>query len=125
MAERFGIPWSGRRYDPSEWKSADHINRSISSANACLYAVTEAAILVAGYSPAVGFLHSGKPLSFVYDIADLYKFDVSLPVAFQVVAEKEVDVEGSVRRRLRDKFSEARLMERIISDIEEVLDVGD
>ena len=57
----------------------------ISAANACLYGVTEAAILVAGYSPAVGFLHTGRPLSFVYDVADVYKFEVSVPVAFEVV----------------------------------------
>ena len=126
LGTKYGVPWEGRRYDPAQWSKANPINRAISAANACLYGVTEAAILVAGYSPAVGFLHTGKPLSFVYDIADLYKFEVSVPVAFEVVAEKQGgDVEGQVRRRLRDVFKEQKLMARVIPDIEAVLDVGD
>jgi len=125
VAAQFNVPWKGRRYDPSEWKLADDSNRAISSANACLYGVTEAAILVAGYSPAVGFLHSGKPLSFVYDIADLYKFQITVPLAFQVVAERVKDVEGEVRRRLRDVFKREGLIAKIIPDIEAVLDVAD
>jgi CRISP-associated protein Cas1 len=125
LAKMHNVPWGGRRYEPAQWTKANPINRAISAANACLYGVTEAAILVAGYSPAVGFLHTGRPLSFVYDIADLYKFEVSVPVAFEVVAKGASDVEGTVRRTLRDRFKEQRLMARIIPDIEEVLDVGD
>jgi CRISPR-associated protein Cas1 len=126
IAAKHGVSWEGRRYNPVQWSQGNPINRAISAANACLYGVTEAAVLVAGYSPAVGFLHTGKPLSFVYDIADLYKFDVSVPVAFEVVAEnKHKDVEGAVRRRLRDVFKRERMMARLIPDIEGVLDVGD
>lgn len=125
LAKKYGVPWEGRRYDPAQWTRADPINRAISAANACLYGVTEAAVLVAGYSPAVGFLHTGKPLSFVYDIADLYKFEVSVPIAFEVVAGGAREVESAVRRRLRDVFKERKLMARLVPDIEAVLDVGD
>ncbi|MFO0650366.1 MAG: type I-E CRISPR-associated endonuclease Cas1e [Polyangiales bacterium] len=126
LSEKHGVPWSGRRYDPAEWSRGDVINRAISAANACLYGVTEAAILVAGYSPAVGFLHTGRPLSFVYDVADVYKFEVSVPVAFEVVAKGAGNnPEGAVRKQLRDVFKTKRLMARIIPDIEGMLDVGD
>lgn len=125
MAKTFGVPWKGRQYDPKAWNKGSDINRAISAANACLYGLTESAVLVAGYSPAVGFLHSGRPLSFVYDIADLFKFEVSVPAAFEVVAKSVPDPEGVVRRLLRDRFRNSRLMERIIPTIEEVLDVGD
>lgn len=125
MAKAFGVPWKGRQYDPKAWNKGSDINRAISAANACLYGLTESAVLVAGYSPAVGFLHSGRPLSFVYDIADLFKFEVSVPAAFEVVAKGGNDPEGTVRRLLRDRFRESRLMEKIIPTIEEVLDVGD
>lgn len=127
LAEEHGVRWTGRSYDPAKWTAGDEINRAISAANACMYGVTEAAILVAGYSPAVGFLHTGRPLSFVYDVADLYKFDLSVPVAFAVVAEKKHrgDVEGAVRRRLRDAFKEQRVMAKIIPDIEDILAVGE
>ena len=125
LAVEFGMKWEGRRYDPSQWLKSNHVNRAISAANACLYAVAECAVLVAGYSPAVGFLHSGKPLSFVYDIADLFKFEVSVPAAFEVVSKRSLDPEGDVRRLLRTRFQAAKLMERLVPTIEEVLDVGD
>jgi len=124
LAKTHGVSWDGRRYDPNEWTQSNDINRAISSANAALYALTESAILVAGYSPAVGFLHTGKPLSFVYDIADLYKFEVSVPVAFEVVRDRKADVSRAVRNRLRDRFLATRLLERVIPDIEDVLEAG-
>ena len=124
LAKEYGVAWTGRRYDPNTWSESNDINRAISSSNAALYALTEAAVLVAGYSPAVGFLHTGKPLSFVYDIADIYKFDVSVPVAFAVVRDNVTPVENEVRRRLRTQFASSRLMERIIPEIEEILQAG-
>ncbi|MCJ1883214.1 CRISPR-associated endonuclease Cas1, partial [Pseudomonas nitroreducens] len=74
-------------------------NRCLSAATACLYGVAEAAVLAAGYAPAVGFIHTGKPLSFVYDIADIYKFDTVVAVAFQVAARQPREVEREVRLR--------------------------
>jgi len=71
MAKQYGVTWKGRRYDPKDWKMGDKINQCISAANACLYGITEAAVLAAGYAPAVGFIHTGKPLSCVYDSADI------------------------------------------------------
>ncbi len=125
IAGAHGLTWSGRRYDPNEWQKSNDINRAISSANACLYAVTEAAVLVAGYSPAIGFLHTGKPLSFVYDIADLFKFEVSVPAAFEIVAKQEKNPDSAVRRLLRTRFREKKMLERLIPTIEDVLDVAD
>ncbi len=97
-------------------------NRCLSAATACLYGVTEAAVLAAGYAPAVGFIHTGKPLSFVYDIADVYKFETVVPVAFKVAASQpHGNVERAVRLGCRDAFRETRLLDRIIPDIEEIL----
>ncbi len=125
IAAAYGVAWTGRRYDPKEWRHSNSINRAISSANACLYAVTEAAVLVAGYSPAIGFLHTGKPLSFVYDVADLFKFEVSVPAAFEVVAKGEAEADTAVRRLLRWRFRDQKLMEKLIPTIEDLLDVAD
>ena len=124
IAKQHGLEWTGRKYDPREWKKSNDINRAISSANACLYAVTEAAVLVAGYSPAIGFLHTGKPLSFVYDIADLFKFEVSVPAAFEVVARQVKEPEAVVRRLLRTRFRDLKVLETLIPTIEDVLDVA-
>ncbi len=125
QAQRYGVSWRGRRYDPKDWGTADQANRALSSATACLYGLSEAAILAAGYAPAVGFLHTGKPQSFVYDIADIFKFDTVVPVAFKVAAKPCADMEGAVRRGCRDAFRKTKLLETIIPAIHEVLAAGD
>jgi CRISPR-associated protein Cas1 len=125
LSEQFGVKWQGRLYDQDDWDHADPLNRALSSANACLYGLCHAAILSAGYSPAIGFIHTGKMLSFVYDVADLYKTDLTVPVAFQTVAESQLEVERRVRIVCRDIFHGQKLMERILPDIAEVLDARD
>ena len=126
LAQRFGVTWKGRDYDTQEWDASDVANRCLSAATACLYGVTEAAVLAAGYAPAVGFIHTGKPLSFVYDIADVYKFETVVPVAFKVAASQpHGNVERAVRLGCRDVFRETRLLDRIIPDIEEILAAGE
>jgi len=121
LAQRFGVHWKGRDYDPDAWDSSDLPNRCLSSATACLYGVAEAAVLAAGYAPAVGFIHTGKPLSFVYDVADVYKMETVVPVAFRVAAERPANPERAVRLGCRDVFRQVRLLDRIIPDIETML----
>jgi CRISPR-associated protein Cas1 len=118
-----GVPWHGRSYDRGRWSTADPVNRALSAANSCLYGVCHAAILATGYSPAIGFIHTGKQLSFVYDIADLYKAEVAIPIAFQAAAVQEDQIERRVRIAVRDQFHRSRLLERIASDIEDCLAV--
>lgn len=115
-----GVPWSGRAYKRDQWRAADPVNRALSCANSCLYGVCHAAIVAAGYSPAIGFVHTGKMLSFVYDIADLYKADVTLPAAFRVVHDGQGEIERRTRQACRDAFREARLLERVIPDLETI-----
>lgn len=124
LAQTYHVPWQGRNYDVSAWHRGDPINRALSCATSCLYGITEAAILVAGYSPALGFLHSGKPRSFVYDIADLVKFDTVVPLAFEMTGNNPRVSEGEIRRACRDLFQRQRLLGRIIPMIEEVLQAG-
>lgn len=124
LAQRHGLEWKRRDYDPEEWGSGDVVNRCVSAATACLYGITEAAVLAAGYAPAVGFIHTGKPRSFVYDIADLFKFDTVVPVAFRTAASDPRQPERVVRLGCRDIFRQTRLLEQIIPTIEEILAAG-
>ena len=125
IAKKYGVEWKARNYDANEWDKGDLPNRCLSSATACLYGVTEAAVLAAGYAPAVGFIHTGKPLSFVYDMADIYKFETVVPVAFKIAAKSPHNPEQQVRIACRDVFRESRLLERIIPGIEEILSAGE
>lgn len=126
LARQYGVDWKARDYDAKDWESADIANRCLSAATSCLYGVTEAAVLAAGYAPAVGFIHTGKPLSFVYDIADVYKFETVVPVAFKIAGSNPVgNWERAVRLACRDMFRQTRLLDRIIPDIETILAAGE
>ena len=124
LAQKYGVAWKNRNYDQKTWESGDIPNRCLSSATACLYGITEAAVLAAGYAPAIGFIHTGKPLSFVYDIADVVKFDTVVPVAFAEAAKEPDEPERSVRLACRDVFRSSKLLERLIPMIEEILASG-
>jgi CRISPR-associated protein Cas1 len=125
IAGKYGVDWKARNYDVDDWGQGDIANRCLSSATACLYGVTEAAVLAAGYAPAIGFIHTGKPLSFVYDVADVYKFETVVPLAFRIAARSPVNAEQQVRLACRDSFRETRLLERIIPGIEDMLAAGE
>lgn len=125
LAKQYGVEWNGRRYDPKDWKKGDKINQCLSAATSCLYGITEAAILAAGYAPAIGFVHSGKPLSFVYDIADLVKFETVVPVAFKVASKQPQKPDREVRIACREEFRSSRILKRLIPLIEEVLSAGE
>lgn len=125
LAKQHGIDWHGRRYDPKDWGKGDVVNQCISAATSCLYGVTEAAILAAGYAPAIGFIHSGKPLSFVYDIADIIKFETVVPVAFKVASKKPYKPDREVRLTCREIFRTNKVLKRLIPLIEEVLSAGE
>lgn len=117
LSREFDVPWTGRSYARDQWDSANPVNRALSSANSCLYGVCHAALTSVGYSPALGFVHTGKALSFVYDVADLYKTETSLPAAFHAVQSGAVDVERAARQALRDEFHRTRLLGRIVEDL--------
>jgi CRISPR-associated protein Cas1 len=124
LAKQYNVEWKHRNYDHTEWGSGDVPNRCLSSATACLYGISEAAILAAGYAPAVGFIHTGKPQSFVYDIADVFKFETVVPVAFRVAAKKPHNPERDVRIACRDVFRQSKVLSRIIPAIEVILAAG-
>lgn len=125
LARQYGVEWKRRNYDHTQWESGDIPNRCLSSATACLYGVTEAAILAAGYAPAVGFIHTGKPQSFVYDIADIFKFETVVPVAFRIASRNPHNPERDVRIACRDVFRQSKLLNRIIPSIEQILAAGE
>lgn len=118
---RTGVAWHKRIVDLNDFTAGDSINQALSAANSALYGVIHSVIVALGCSPSLGFVHSGHVRSFVFDIADLYKAECTIPIAFDVVAEELQDVTGSVRRRVRDRVFTSRLIERSIKDIHVLL----
>ena len=126
LAKKYGVEWKFRNYDVSDWDAGDTANKCMSSATACLYGLCEAAILAAGYAPAIGFIHTGKPQSFVYDLADVFKFETVVPIAFKIAAKNNSQTaEREVRLACRDSFRETKLLEKLIPSIEEIFSAGE
>lgn len=116
-AGQYGLEWEGRNYDRNKWVGADPPNRALSAATACLYGVCHAAILSLGFSPALGFVHVGKQLSFVYDLADLYKMEMAVPVAFEQAKDGMQDLDRRTRQAMRDRFRDNRFLETVSTDL--------
>lgn len=123
-SERTAVPWHGRSYDRSNWLASDPVNRGLSSANACLYGIAHAAIVHLGCSPGLGFIHTGHVLSFVYDVADLYKAEVTIPLAFDAAAAGG-RIERAARIAVRDRAVELGLLRRMAADIRTLLGAGE
>jgi CRISPR-associated protein Cas1 len=122
-SRQYNVLWFGRSYERNQWQASDPVNRALSAANACLNSLCHAAIVSAGYSPGLGFIHTGKQLSFVYDVADLYKTKLTVPLAFQLTAESPLKVETRIRQACRDKFHQYQLLGRILDDLDRLLNL--
>lgn len=119
LTRQHGIGRFRRNYRPDQWDSQDPVNLALSAANTCLYGIAHAAVLALGCSPALGFVHNGKQHAFLYDIADLYKAETTIPLAFSL--HSSTDPERDARLRLRDGFRLFKLMPRIVTDIQALL----
>lgn len=121
QAARTGIIWRGRKYTPGDFASGDAVNQAITAAAQAMYGIAHAVVCALGCSPALGFVHSGHELAFVLDIADLYKTEVGIPIAFDAAAESSEEVAARTRRLLRDRIYELRLLDRVVEDIKHLL----
>ena len=120
-AARTGIAWNQREYDRDNFAAGDPINQALSAAHACLYGVVHAVIVALGLSPGLGFIHTGHERAFVYDIADLYKAEVTIPVAFDVAASGSTDITADTRRAVRDRLHDGAILSRCVRDIRVLL----
>ena len=114
---RTGVPWHGRSYKVEDFESSDTVNKALSAANTSLYGVVHAIIVALGCSPGLGFVHARNERSFVYDIADLYKVEITVPLAFDLAAEEPPDIGVAARRAVRDRMRDGRFMQRCVHDI--------
>jgi CRISPR-associated protein Cas1 len=116
-SRRTGVPWTGRDYRPGDaFATGDGLNRLLSAANTALYGICHAVIVGLGASPGLGFVHTGAATSFVMDIADLYKAEYTIPLAFDLMAKGLTD-ERDARLGLRDRIAEDKLLGRRCPDV--------
>lgn len=118
-SKKWNVPWNGRDYDPENFSDGDAVNQALSAGHACLYGVAHAVIQALGCSPGLGFVHTGHECSFVYDMADLYKADITIPLAFELAASvSKEEIATTMRRRTRDAMIGYHLLEKMVRDIQ-------
>lgn len=125
MAQEYGVKWDGRTYDPDNYEGGDPVNQALSAANVALYGLAYSAISAMGMSAGLGFVHTGHDLSFVYDVADLYKAGLTVPMAFQIASEYKTgeNVGRISRQKMRDAFVDGKIFARIVQDIQMLIGV--
>ena len=123
LAKQYGISWHGREYNPDDFYESNAVNQALSAAHACLYGLAHAVIVALGCSPGLGFVHVGHELSFVYDLADLYKAEVTIPIAFEAASQGLPDLPAYVRRKTRDAMTEGHILERMVHDLHDLLEI--
>lgn len=125
QSRKWNIPWDKRKYQPEDYESGDPVNQALSAGNACLYGLAHAVICALGCSPGLGFVHVGHELSFAYDIADLYKAEITIPIAFEMAAQNVDDIGSVTRRRVRDELRTGHILDRMVHDIKYLLSDDD
>lgn len=120
-SDKFDVEWKRRDYDSKDFAASDPINQALSAAHTCLYGIVHAVIVALGCSPGLGFVHTGHVRSFVYDVADLYKAEITIPVAFEIAAGEPEDVGSETRRAVRDAVHDGSILSRCAKDIRRLL----
>lgn len=125
MSNKYDVQWNGRDYNIDDFESGTNVNQALSVGNVCLYGLVHSIISALGLAPGLGFVHTGHDLSLVYDIADLYKAELTIPSAFEIASqcEDDDDIEQLMRLKMRDCFASCDIMSRIVDDVQDILEI--
>ncbi|GEO66868.1 type I-E CRISPR-associated endonuclease Cas1e [Levilactobacillus spicheri] len=125
QSQQTHVAWTRREYNPDDFEASSPINKALTAAHQALYGLSYSVIVALGASPGLGFVHTGHDLSFVYDFADLYKAQVSIPIAFAVTAKygEDSDIAAKTRLAMRDAFVDGKLLSRMVTDLKALLGV--
>ena len=126
QSKKTSVPWKRREYKVDDFDSSTPINKALTAAHQSLYGLSCSVIVALGASTGLGFVHTGHDLSFVYDFADLYKAQYSIPVAFEMAAKYGDDnIADRTRRKMRDVFYDGKILVKMVSDLKYILDITD
>lgn len=125
QSQKTKVQWSRREYNPDNFEAGTPINKALTAAHQALYGLSYSVIVALGASAGLGFVHTGHDLSFVYDFADLYKAEFSIPIAFQIAAKygNDKDIGSKTRLAMRDAFANGKLLVRMVKDLKSILGV--
>lgn len=124
-AEEYQVGWKGRQFTPGKFELGDVTNQVLTATNAALYGILCSAVHSMGYSPHVGFIHSGSPLPFIYDLADLYKERLCIDLAFTLTRDLAGRYDKhKVSAAFRQRVIEMELLAKVGDDIQDIFGVS-
>lgn len=126
FSKKYKVEWTKREYNPTDFESGTPVNQALSAANVALYGLMYSVITALGLTPGLGFVHVNHELSFVYDMADLYKTKTSIPIAFEIAskASSEDDIGQITRLKMRDAFKDGKIIQTAVKDLQDLLDIS-
>ena len=98
----------------------DDINVCLNIANSILYGVALNVAMSMSLNPALGIIHEGTNGAFLYDLADAFKVNISIPAAFEASSHKEPVV--AVRRLVREKMYGDGVLDKMFRLAQAILD---
>lgn len=121
-AQKYNVGWKGRRYVPGKFELSDLTNQILTAVNHALYGILVSCVHSLGCSPRLGFIHSGSELPFIYDIADLYKDELCIDLAFSLTLSLAGDYNRyAVSEAFRKRAIEMDLLKRAVDDIDDLI----
>lgn len=122
-ADQYRVAWHSRNYNPKDYTASDSINQALTSANQMLYGICAGVVLALGFSPALGFIHVGTNKAFIYDLSDLYKAKITIPVAFKTISENGNDFYKALRTNLYQEMQKQNSLKQIIKDLFDLFNI--
>lgn len=129
QADRYRLPWEGRRYDRGRPDDADVANQAINHAATFVECAADVAVAAVGALPPLGFVHEDSNNAFTLDIADLYRAELTIPLAFKAARHcldnPGLNLERTLRKEAAVEFRRSKLIPKMIDRIKELLSVDD
>lgn len=125
LALKYNIEWDGRRYKVDDFESQTLINQCLTFSNQILYGIVRGVLHIMGFSSAIGYIHTGHMESFVFDIADLYKEQLTIPASFEYCYKYNYFDRQKLESMIRQYIVDIKLMKRMPKDIMSLFDIDD
>lgn len=129
VAGQHGVEWNGRHYDRQNPNAADVPNQALNHAATFVESAADVAVAAVGALPPLGFIHEESSNAFTLDVADLFRVEFTLPLAFAVARRvqdrPDLLLEREVRKEAARQFHKQQLIARMIDRIKELLHVDD
>ena len=127
LAKQYGVAWKGRRYDRDNPSDADLPNQAINHAVTFVEGAADIAVAAVGALPPLGFIHEDSSNAFTLDIVDLWRSELTIPLAFataaRVAKDPTLNLEREIRLEAASLFRRKKLIPSMIERIKELLGI--